>query len=262
MGGERPRRPGHSALSLTKTWPTAAFCRVEIPLSAYYTCNQVIQSLLKGYGSIRPRTLTILSPCAPASSLTLPACPGGQFKWLFTNGDLVATPKIGEKSARQTAFEELPSSTQYQWHVHAGHIVQCGRSEPRHLPAYLPTCLHRTCRHRMSICMLHRYADEHHTQEEHIIVSCHAVEPWPAAHWPIDHSSRRPMIIITTRPPGSSPCPGGAQPSAASHTYAYMVHDTFPHLDSQPGSPDLKLALSVAPRASDLTDSDRPTSRN
>lgn len=54
----------------------------------------------------------------------------------------------------------------------------------------------------------------------------------------------------------------GPQPSAASHTYAYMVHDTFPHLDSQPGSPDLKLALSVAPRASDLTDSDRPTSRN
>lgn len=54
----------------------------------------------------------------------------------------------------------------------------------------------------------------------------------------------------------------GPQPSAASHTYAYMVHDTFPHLDSQPGSPDLKLALSVAPRASDLADSDRPTSRN
>lgn len=70
VGGEPPRRPGHSALSLAKTWPTAAFCRVEIPLPAYrlsnclatYTCSQVIQSLPPpGYGSTRPPALPFLS---------------------------------------------------------------------------------------------------------------------------------------------------------------------------------------------------------
>lgn len=40
VDGEPPRRPGHSALSLTKTWPTAAFCRVEISLPAYYSPTQ------------------------------------------------------------------------------------------------------------------------------------------------------------------------------------------------------------------------------
>lgn len=116
VGGERPRRPGHSALSLTKTWPTAAFCRVEIPLSAYhlsncltpYTCNQVIQSLPQG-------TVALARPsCHHLSSLAglgwagpwprLASCfSAGTF-----NGEVVATGKAGEKSAPSECLAQLP----------------------------------------------------------------------------------------------------------------------------------------------------------
>lgn len=94
---------------------------------------------------------------------------------------------------------------------------------------------------------------------------CCGVEPRPsAAHWPIGRSLPMANDNNNIKATWELSLSGalGPQPSAASHTRAYMVHDTFPHLDSQPGSPDLKLALSVAPRASDLADSDRPTSRN
>lgn len=93
---------------------------------------------------------------------------------------------------------------------------------------------------------------------------CGVVEPWRAL--PIGqlatHAANDNNNIKATAWELSLSGGLGPQPPAASHTRAYMVHDTFLHLDSQPGSPDLKLALSVAPRASDLTDSDRPTSRN
>lgn len=84
VGGEPPRRPGHSALSLTKTWPTAAFCRVEIPLPAYPLSNCLSSHYLQpgnsksaqGYGSTRP-------PILPSSQLPgraglgwAPASPG------------------------------------------------------------------------------------------------------------------------------------------------------------------------------------------
>lgn len=116
VGGERPRRPGHSALSLTKTWPTAAFCRVEIPLYAYrlsdcltpYTCNQVIQSLPQGTVALARLSCHHLSSLAGLGW----AGPWPRLASCFSagtfNGEVVATGKAGEKSAPSDCLAQLP----------------------------------------------------------------------------------------------------------------------------------------------------------
>lgn len=127
VGGECPRRPGHSALSLTKTWPTAALCRMEIPLCAYHTCNQVIQSLPKGaqgYGSTRSPCSQLPDPSLASVSLNLV-------------GHLL--PGSAKSSARKTCkLRSCRPSGSVIYARHA-HYVQCWWKRPSP-PICQPVC--------------------------------------------------------------------------------------------------------------------------